>query len=81
MHKGVSNLGTKVKWSGLIAHECCHAVDQIFHYVDEEKPGAETAAYLMQWLVDSVHKVRQKVRSRVSPNGENPAVTEVLNVS
>lgn len=32
------------------AHEASHAADGVFEYVEEDRPGAESRAYLVGWL-------------------------------
>lgn len=35
----------------ILAHEASHAADFIFEYVGEKHPGAETKAYVQQWII------------------------------
>jgi hypothetical protein len=32
------------------AHEASHVADRVFEYVEEERPGTETRAYLVGWV-------------------------------
>jgi len=38
----------------LIAHECVHVSDAIFEQIEEHKPGDETRAYLVQYLLQEI---------------------------
>lgn len=48
---------------GMIAHECSHVTDFVFHGIghDFSLPKDEPRAYFMGWLVDECHQFLKKV--------------------
>ena len=43
-------------WIGVIAHEACHAVEKLGHFVGEDDLYGETRAYITQSFVEQVYK-------------------------
>ena len=42
-----------------LAHEATHAVRVIWDWLGENEPGAESDAYLVQWIVDCLDQVNR----------------------
>lgn len=54
-------LGAKLT-PGQMAHEACHAADEIYKYIGESTInfGSEANAYLVGWIVDKISEVTEK---------------------
>lgn len=52
--------GIESCYNGIIVHEVTHVVQRIWKRIGERKPGKEATAYLMEYLVGLVEKVKIK---------------------
>jgi hypothetical protein len=58
---GITKGRTKPQVAGLIAHEAAHVAQRVAEYIGEEKWGAETEAYIVQWVTQyCLHRLWSK---------------------
>lgn len=73
MHKETKMLGflvyfvnSKACTNGIIAHEATHVSDRVWEHLGERKKAKEANAYLVEWIVDCIEKVKL---NKLSPSG------------